>query len=154
VLVRPHDRGIDHGVFVIRVSRQQREQLFPDTTRGPAAEAPVGIVPVTKRFREVAPRNAGTVSVQDRVHETAIVRRCHADRTRPARQRVLDAVPLVVAEAVVAHWSAFDEADALRTDECTASEVPIRTAWRFVMQRGISGSLSPGGPQGSSNQSA
>jgi hypothetical protein len=107
MLMRPHDRGVDHCVLVVRVSRQQREQLFPDATRGPAAETPADVVPITGRFRQVASRDAGAVAIKYRLHEAAIVHRCHASRPSPSRQRVLDPIPLVVAEAVLAHWSAF-----------------------------------------------
>jgi hypothetical protein len=41
VLMGPHEGGIDHGVFIVRVSRQHGEELFPDTTSSPGAGAPM-----------------------------------------------------------------------------------------------------------------
>jgi hypothetical protein len=127
--MRAHDRGVDDCVFVICVSRQYGEEPFPDTACGPAAEAPMGIVPVTERFWQVAPRNAGTVTIDYRVYEAAVVHRCRADGTCPSRQHSLDPVPLVVTKASLAHRSAFDEADALRIDECPAPEALIANGW-------------------------
>jgi hypothetical protein len=46
------------------------------------------------------------VTIEDRLDEQPVVARGHADRAFPARQQVLDPVPLVITQAVAAHWSA------------------------------------------------
>jgi hypothetical protein len=71
----------------------------------------MGIVPIAKTLGKITPGDAGAVTVYHRINEPAVIRRRYADRTRPSRQLALDQVPLVVAEFVGAHESAFAEAD-------------------------------------------
>jgi hypothetical protein len=107
VLVRPHDGAVEHRVFVVGIDRQQGEDAHPHSTFGPAAVSPVRVVPITEACRKIAPGNAGSIAVQHRIDEKAIVHRRYADGTRPSGQLVLDPVPLVIAESMVAHWSAL-----------------------------------------------
>ena len=53
---------------------------------GPAAEPAVGVLPVAKAFRQVAPRNSGAVAIEHRFDESAVVLSGDADiaRLRPA----------------------------------------------------------------------
>ena len=60
---------------------------------------------ITEAFRQIAPGNARTVTVEDRLDEKPIVACGHADRACPAGQQVLDPVPLVVSQPVAAHRS-------------------------------------------------
>jgi len=124
--MRSHDRTVDHRVFVVGIDRQQGKDADPDSTFGPTAVPSVRVVPVTEAFREVPPRDARAIAVQHRVNEKTVVRRGDANRALPPGQTVLDSVPLVVTEAMEAHGSAFDEADALRIEEITAPEAPCR----------------------------
>ena len=100
-----HNGAVDHRVFVVGIDRQMLKHSLPDAGLGPAAETAVDVLPVAKVFRQVAPRNAGSVAVQHRFHEQAVIRRRHPDRTLPARQKVLDPVPLVITKPVAVHRS-------------------------------------------------
>ena len=111
-----HDRAVDHREFVVGIDRQQSKDAGPDSTFGPAAVPSVGVVPVTRAFREVAPGDACAITVEHRVHEKTVVRGGYTNRPCPTGQSVLDPVPLVITESFVAHWSAFDEADPLRIE--------------------------------------
>ena len=106
-----HDRAVDHRVFVVGIDRQQSKDAGPDSTFGPTAVPPVRVVPVTEAVREVPPRDARTITVQHRVNEKTVVSGGDADRPGSPGQAVLNPVPLVVAESMQAHGSAFDEAD-------------------------------------------
>ena len=106
-----HDRAVDHRVFIVGIDRQQSKDAGPDVTFCPATVPPVRVVPVTEAFREVAPGDARAITVQHRVHEKTVVRGSDANRPRSPGQVVPDSVPLIVAESMEAHGSAFDEAD-------------------------------------------
>ena len=58
----------------------------PKYVIGPAAEPPVGVLPVAKPFRQVAPRNSGAVAVEHCFDESAIVVGGDADITGFAGQ--------------------------------------------------------------------
>jgi hypothetical protein len=125
VLMRPHDGAVEHRVFVVGINHQQGKNAVPHAAFGSATVSPVRVVPIAEAFRKIAPGNAGSIAVEHGIDEKAVIRRRYADRTRPSRQFVLDPVPLVIAESMVAHWSAFDEADTLRIEEFTAPEAPL-----------------------------
>src|SRR5205085_8853637 len=90
VLMGAHDGAIDHRIFVVGIGRELLEDALPDTGFGPAGEAPVHVVPVAEPLWQIAPRDAGTVAIQPRFDEPAVVRRGHADMALAARQQVLD----------------------------------------------------------------
>lgn len=106
-----HDCAVDHRVFIVSVDGQQGEHRDPYTAFGPAAPSAVGVVPIAKTLGKITPGGAGAVPVYYGIDESAVIRRRHADGTRPSWQLVLDQVPLVIAELVGAHESAFVEAD-------------------------------------------
>src|SRR5713101_1782937 len=73
VLMRPDNGAVDHGVFVVGISGQVLKNALPNPVLGPAAEAPMGVVPAPQSLWQVAPRNSGAVSIQNRFDESAIV---------------------------------------------------------------------------------
>src|SRR5207248_605932 len=106
VLMSAHDGAVDDRVFVVGIGREMLEDALPDSGFGPAAKAPMHVLPVAEAFRQVAPGNAGAVAIQNRLDEQAVVRRGHADMALPSRQQLLDPLPLVIAQSVAAHRSA------------------------------------------------
>ena len=62
---------------------------------------------IAEAFRQVTPGNADPIAVQHGFDEQPIIARCHADRSFPAGQQVLDPFPLVIAKGVAAQESAF-----------------------------------------------
>jgi hypothetical protein len=79
---------------------------LPHPLMGPASKPLVGVLPVAKPFRQIAPRNSGAVAVEHRFDEAAIVMSGDADITRFAGQPVLDSLPLVIAKGVSVNRSA------------------------------------------------
>src|SRR5512135_2733423 len=102
-----HDGAVDHGVFVIGLSRQFLEHLVPNAAGGPAAEPPMHVLAVTKPFRQITPGNARPVPVKHSLDKQPVVLRRDADCTFSPRQQVLDPAPFVVSQRIASrHLSA------------------------------------------------
>jgi hypothetical protein len=96
VLVRTHDRGVDHHVLIIAIAGQQLENTLENTALRLSIEALMDDLPIAKARRQITPRNANSVSKQNSFDEQTIVR-CRAfDMAFAARQKILDPIPLVV----------------------------------------------------------
>src|SRR5271155_312680 len=83
------------------------EDLLPDPGFGPPSEPAMGILPVAQALRQIAPRDAGAVAIEHRLDEATIVLSGRANMADPPRQPVLDPLPLVVAQSISRHRSAF-----------------------------------------------
>ena len=92
-----HDGGVEHHVLVVGIAGQQIENAFENATLGPSIEALMDNVPIAEALRQVTPRNAGSKAVQYRFDEQSIVGCCATHMAFPARQEILDPIPLVVA---------------------------------------------------------
>src|SRR3954452_24259361 len=101
-----HDGAVDHRIFVVSLCSEVLEHPLPDAGAGPAAEAPLHLDAVSKTLRQVTPGDPGSIPVEHSLHKQPVVPRCHPDRTRTARQKVSDPLPLVVSQAVASHRSA------------------------------------------------
>jgi hypothetical protein len=106
VLMGAHNGAVDHRIFVVGIRRQKLKDLLPDPGFGPSAEALVHVLPVAEPFRQIAPGNASPVAIDHGFDKQAVVGCGHSNRTLPPRQKVLDPVPLVIAQSVAAHRSA------------------------------------------------
>jgi hypothetical protein len=104
VLVGPDDGAVDHRVFVVGIGGQMLEDLLPDPALGPAAEPAMGVLPIAESLRQIAPRDAGAVAIENRFDESTIVLGSGADMTDPARQPIFDPLPLVVAQSIPGSW--------------------------------------------------
>src|SRR5580693_528605 len=111
VLMSTHDGRIDHRVFVVGVLGQILEDPLPDAGLGPAGKARMNRLPVSEALRQVPPRHAGPISVQNRLNKQTIVRRRDAHMPQATRQQILDPVPLVVVQSISPHRSALLKAD-------------------------------------------
>src|SRR6201998_2418797 len=111
MLVGTHDGAVNHRIFVVGVGGQVLEEALPHPFFGPAAEPPVGVLPVAKPLRQVAPGSSGAVAVEHRFDESAIVVGGDAYITGFAGQQVLDSLPLVIAKCISVHRSAVFQAD-------------------------------------------
>ena len=96
MLVSPHNRGIDHRIFVVRIGGQSLKQSLPNTALGPPAKAGVNILPRTKSFRQIAPWYARPVTIEHRFNKQTIVPRPYTDMAIAARKKILDPTPLIV----------------------------------------------------------
>jgi hypothetical protein len=91
VLVPADNGAVDDGVFVVRISGGMHEDLLQHPARGPTAEPPVRVLPVAKPLRQIAPRNAGTIAIEHRFNESAVVLSVDADMRDPRGRRILEA---------------------------------------------------------------
>ena len=96
MLMRAHDGGIDHHVFVVMVTRQQLENAFENSALCPSTEALVDDFPIAKTLRKITPWNAGSIPVQNGLDEQPIIRRRAANMAFAAWQKILDPIPLIV----------------------------------------------------------
>jgi hypothetical protein len=106
VLMGAHDGAVDHGIFVVGIRRKKLKELLPNSRFGPSAEPLVHVLPVAEAFRQVAPGNPSPIAIEHGFDKQPVIGRGHSDRTLPPRQKVLDPLPLVIAQAVAAHGSA------------------------------------------------
>jgi hypothetical protein len=103
----PHDGAVDHRIFVVGIGREMLENPPPYAGFGPAAEAPMHVLPIAKTLRQITPGYPSPVAIEYSLDEQAVVGCSYADRPFTPRQQVLDPVPLVVAKSIAAHRSAF-----------------------------------------------
>ena len=97
MLVRANNGGVDHHVLVVVIARQQLENALENSTLRPPAEALVDDFPVTETLGQIAPRNAGSISVKNSFDEQPVIRRRSSDMAFAAGQKILDPLPLVIA---------------------------------------------------------
>lgn len=64
---------IDHEPFEIRLIHEFFEKPFPVTFVAPAAEAPVGIFPISVVFREVSPWRTCSQNPHDGIDEEPVI---------------------------------------------------------------------------------
>ena len=107
----PHDGAVDHRVLEVSILGEMRKDALPDAGFGPAAEASRHVLPLAQALRQVTPGKASAITVKHGLNEPTIVRSGHANGPRPARQMVLDPLPLVVAQSISGRGSAFAKAD-------------------------------------------
>jgi hypothetical protein len=96
MLMRAHNGGIDHHVFVVMVARQQLENAFENSALRPSAEALVDDFPIAETLRKITPWNTGSIPIQNGLDEQPIICSRAADMTFAARKKILDPIPLVV----------------------------------------------------------
>jgi hypothetical protein len=97
MLMRAHNGGIDHHVFVVVITRQRLENTLKNPAFRPSAEALIDNLPIAKAPRQIAPRDPGSKAKENRFDEQAIVRRSSSHVTFAARQKVFDPFPLIIA---------------------------------------------------------
>ena len=105
--MRPHDGAVEHRIFVVGIGGEMLEELLPDPGFGPPTEPAMGILPVAEARRQIAPRDASAVAIEHCFDESTIVLSGRANMTDPPRQPILDPLPLVVAQSISRHGSAF-----------------------------------------------
>jgi hypothetical protein len=94
--MRANNGGVDHHVLVVGIARQLLENALENAALRPSAETLVDDFPITETLGQIAPRNAGSISVKNGFDEHSVIRRRTPDMALPARQKILDPIPLVV----------------------------------------------------------
>jgi hypothetical protein len=69
MLVSADDRGVNDHVFVVLIACQQLENTLENPTLRPLIEALMDDLPITKPLREITPRNAGSISIENSLDE-------------------------------------------------------------------------------------
>jgi len=103
MLVGAHDGGIDHGVFVVRVAGQMLENSLPDTANGPSAESRMHHTEVAESLGKVAPRNPGTIAIENSLDKQTVVLRRTPNHADTSRQQILHPIPLIVPQPVASY---------------------------------------------------
>jgi hypothetical protein len=105
--MRSDDRGVDHGVFVVRIIRQRFEKTLPNPFDRPARETRVNVLPGSEARWHVAPRNARPKLPNHRLDEQLIALIAIAPNvSRAAREKHFDPRELVVAQSMAVHLEA------------------------------------------------
>src|SRR5215831_6351846 len=128
VLMSAHDGGVDHHVFVVVITRQQLENTLENSALRPSIEALVDDLPIAEALRQIAPRDTSSISEENRFDEQSIIRRTASDMAFAAGQKILDPIPLIVAQPIASHPSAPPQADRLRVTQLLIRESPGATA--------------------------
>jgi hypothetical protein len=81
MLVRAHNGGIDHHVFVVGIARLQLENALENPTLGPPAEALVDDFPIPEARRKITPGDTRPIPEKNGFDEKAIIRRGAPDMT-------------------------------------------------------------------------
>jgi hypothetical protein len=109
VLMRSDDRGVDHGVFVVRIVRQRFEKTLPNPFDRPARETRVNVLPGSEARRHVAPGNAGPKFPNHGLDEQLIAKIAVApDVPGTTRQMFFNPRELVVPQSVTVHQEALE----------------------------------------------
>lgn len=94
LLVRSHDRGVNHQVLVFRIPYQGAEDLLPDPADGPAGKTLVNTFILAVAFRQVAPASARAQHPQHAVDKDAVINCRPPDAFFASGQKVLNPAPL------------------------------------------------------------
>jgi hypothetical protein len=94
------DRGADQQPLKIDFSAQHGQDLVQNAARDPAIIAPLHGPVVAQALRQIAPARARAGHPEQSVHEAAVIAARAALPPPPARDQVLDALPLVVPQRV------------------------------------------------------
>ena len=129
----PHDGAVEHRVFVVGIAGKVFEQQLPHPVFGPAAVAAMGVLPVAESLRQVAPGNSGAIAIEHGFDKSPVVLRRDTAIARFAGQQVLYSFPLVIAQSVAGHRSAYSQP----TFHESHNRQPLQT--RFTMLYRISG---------------
>jgi len=104
MLMRAHNRCIDHGVFIVRIVRQSLEQILPNAFLRPARKPRVDVLPSAEPLGKIAPRRAGAKLPDHRFHEHAIAQlTVTLDSAGTTRKQPLNPRELIVAQRIAPH---------------------------------------------------
>ena len=128
MLVGTHNRTVDHGVLVVRARCQNLEYLLPDVTLGPSRKSRMNFYRITEALRQVPPRNARSIAVENGFHEQPV-----ACRSLPPRGPAsATTVPPVLqghapeGRATRRNWGKFDRP--INGEDSTPAHMCMRSA--------------------------
>jgi hypothetical protein len=117
---RPYDlfcaRHLIENFFsylIVRVRRQYLENSFPNAALRPTTMTCVHLLPIAEPLRQIPPRNARPIAVEDRLDEQPIILGGRPNMAFTAWKQVFNPFPLVIMQAVTMQRSAPESADPL-----------------------------------------
>jgi hypothetical protein len=106
MLKRPHDSGVNHGVFIVGIGRELDKYSFLDNGFGPSAETAMDVRPVAEAFWKIAPRNPRAISKDHRLDKQPVVRRRHPDIVETPWQALRNPPLSIVTQSIASQLSA------------------------------------------------
>ena len=100
VLMGQNNRAVDLGILVVCLGSQHFKDPLPDTTLAPAHVASMNHPKVAKAFGQIAPGNAGAITIEHCLDKEAIILGSHSDGSYSAREQMLNPLPLIITESV------------------------------------------------------
>ncbi|MFM2153158.1 MAG: hypothetical protein RL199_1593 [Pseudomonadota bacterium] len=104
--MRPDHRPVNDAAFFVGFNAKRLENLFPDSSEGPVAEAVVDGLPWSEPLWEVTPWDTGSRSVDDRIQERPVTQRRGGSPLLFGDYR-LDLLPLFVCQRVSVHAPSY-----------------------------------------------
>jgi len=104
MLMRAHDRCVDHRVFVVRIVRQGFEEILPNPFLRPTRKPRMDILPSSEPFGEITPRRTGAKLPDHGFNEEPIAQLAVApDTAGTTRKQTLNPRELIVAQTIPSH---------------------------------------------------
>jgi hypothetical protein len=92
----PHDRRVDHRVFIVCILGQMLEEVLPHSPFGPATEPRMHHAKIAEPFRQVAPWDSSSIAIENSLYKKPIIPSRTSYRTLPPWQHPFDPLPLIV----------------------------------------------------------
>ena len=96
----PNNCAVDLGILVVCLGSQHFKDPLPDTTLAPAHVASMNHPKVAKAFGQIAPGNAGAITIEHCLDKEAIILGSHSDGSNSAREQMLNTLPLIITESI------------------------------------------------------
>jgi len=97
----PNNRAVDLGILVVCLGSQHFKDPLPDTPLAQAHVASMNHPKVAKAFGQIAPGNAGAITIEHCLDKEAIILGSHSNGSHSAGEQMLNTLPLVITESVV-----------------------------------------------------
>ena len=89
VLVGPNNRAVDLGILVVWLGSQHFKDPLLNATIAPAHVASMNHPKVAKAFGQIAPGNAGAITIEHCLDKEAIILGSHSDGSHSAEEQML-----------------------------------------------------------------
>ena len=84
MLVGPNNRAVDLGILIVCLGSQHFKDPLLNATLAPAHVASMNHPKVAKAFGQIAPGNAGAITIEHCLNKESIILGSHSDVSRPA----------------------------------------------------------------------
>jgi hypothetical protein len=98
VLVRPHDRAVDHQFLHVRILRHRRRDTLPYAFVAPPRKTNIYVVPRSELWWQIPPRSSRAAHPEHCFGKETIVFGGHTAVARLPRQQIHNSIPLVISQ--------------------------------------------------------